>query len=51
MHAVSRQYKGGAELSSGLTQTADSQSRSDVRICADGTDSMRLVERVGQKAA
>jgi hypothetical protein len=36
--------------SSALTHSADSQCGCDVRIYVDGTDSMRLVEPVGQKA-
>jgi hypothetical protein len=36
---------------SALTHSADSQSESGVRICVYGTDSMRVVEYVGQKPA
>ena len=41
----------GQHQPSALTHSADSQGESSVRICVDGTDSMRIVEHVGQKAA
>ena len=36
---------------SALTHSADSQAESGMRVWANGTDSMRVVERVGQDAA
>jgi len=35
---------------SALTHSADSQEARKLRVCADGTDGMRVVERSGQKA-
>ena len=49
MHARTG-FAGGLSHASALTHSADSQCGCEVRSYVDGTDSMRLVEPVGQKA-